>query len=168
MSLWARGVGSGSWKHAVSFKPDCKHSSVKRSPSTKIKSGSRPSRTRRACFRRSLEGLVMTMSFSIFHITFVIHYWKRPAPAMTNDKCNMENGKFFPSLTGSEGRHFKCHLSLASINNREWRVESGESGIGDQGSKKIVFDLCDSPLPTPHSLPSMVFHLFMRLGGAYE
>src|SRR5262249_52454411 len=35
------------------------------------------------------------LSFSIFHITFVICHCLPPAaPAMANDKCNMENGKW--------------------------------------------------------------------------
>src|SRR5262245_54020533 len=113
MILCARGVGSGSWKHAVSFKADCKHSSIKRSPSTKIKSGSRPSRTRRACFRRSLEGLVMTISLPILHSSFVI----------------------------GKGRLWQCQLSLASISahEAEWEWEMGLRiadcglGIGDWG-----------------------------------
>jgi hypothetical protein len=32
------------------------------------------------------------VSFSIFHITFVIAV-RRTVPTMTDDKCNMENGK---------------------------------------------------------------------------
>src|SRR5262245_9445063 len=42
-------------------------------------------------------------AFSIFHITFFICHWKISSSAMTDDECNMENGKCPPSMFQFDG-----------------------------------------------------------------
>src|ERR1041385_6997320 len=104
MMACARGLGEGAQNPAISFKPDCKHSSHSRSPSTKIASGSCPSRTWRACLSCGLTGLVMSM-------------------ANAAKRFESEAVAAFPNLDhGGKQRVFKLNRS---VSEREARGEHG-------------------------------------------
>ena len=77
----------------------------------------------------------MTMSFSILHLSFVICHWSmvNDQQLMTNDEAPNERRQ----MTKSEGPHFHCQLSLASISGHGASMRAFDKSLYGKGAVAI-------------------------------